>query len=88
MVEGMNINSPSTPSAQCATCIKAKSHVALFPAQAEREYTETGEMIFTDVWGPLWVTGICGERYYISFTDAAKHRTIIYTMKKPTEVLG
>jgi hypothetical protein len=88
MVEGMNINSPSTPSAQCATCIKAKSHVAPFPAQAEHEYTEIGEMIFTDVWGPLWVTGIRGERYYISFTDAAKHRTIIYTMKKPTEVLG
>ena len=88
MVEGMNIDSTSTPSAQCATCIKAKSHVAPFPAEAEREYIDIGEMTFTDVWGPSRVTGIKGERYYISFTDGAKRRTIINLMKKRTEVLS
>jgi hypothetical protein len=88
MVEGMNIDSTSTPSAQCMTCIKAKSHVAPFPAEAECEYAEIGEMTFTDVWGPSRVTGINGERYYISFSDGAKRRTIIYLMKKRTEVLG
>jgi hypothetical protein len=45
-------------------------------------------MAFTDVWGPSRVTGINGERYYISFTDGATQCTIIYTMKKRTEVLG
>jgi hypothetical protein len=87
MVEGMNVDSTTTPSAQCVVCIKAKSHNAPFPAEAEREYTEIGEMTFTDVWGPSRVTGSRGERYYISFTDGAKRRTIIYTMKKRTEVL-
>ncbi|KAJ7074871.1 hypothetical protein B0H15DRAFT_791833, partial [Mycena belliarum] len=65
----MNIDPSSTPSAQCPTCIKAKSSVAPFPAEADREYTEIGEMTFTDVWGPARVTGINGEWYYISFTD-------------------
>jgi transposase InsO family protein len=61
--------------------------VAPFPAEAEREYTEIGEMTFTDVWGPSRVTGIRGEQYYISSTDGAKRRTITYLMKKRTEVI-
>jgi hypothetical protein len=58
-----------------------------FPAEAERKYSEIGEMTFTDVWGPSCVTGINGIRYYISFTDGAKRCTIIHLMKKCTEVL-
>jgi hypothetical protein len=44
-------------------------------------------MAFTDVWGPSRVTGINGERYYISFTDGAKRRTMTFFMKKRSEVL-
>jgi hypothetical protein len=43
-------------------------------------------MTFTDVWGPSRVTGINGERYYISFTDGAKRRAVTYFMKKCSEV--
>jgi transposase InsO family protein len=87
MVEGMNIDASTSPSAQCKTCIRAKSHVAPFPAEAERKFTGIGEMTFTDVWGPSRVTGIRGERYYISFTDGAKCRAMVYPMKKRTKVL-
>jgi hypothetical protein len=40
MVDGMNVDPSSTPSAQCEACIKGKSHVAPLPAEAERTYTE------------------------------------------------
>ncbi|PBK58620.1 hypothetical protein ARMSODRAFT_856842, partial [Armillaria solidipes] len=53
----------------CEACIQAKQHVKPFPQEAETEYTQIGEMTYSDLWGPAQVSGIRGERYYISFTD-------------------
>ncbi|KAF5374058.1 hypothetical protein D9757_010721 [Collybiopsis confluens] len=58
----------------------------IFSPEAERKYTEIGEMTFTDVWGPARVNGINRERYYVSFTDGATRRTVIYFMKQKLEV--
>ena len=87
MVTGMIIDDSSTPSHQCETCIRAKSHVMPFPSKSDTKYSEIGEMTFTDVWGPSRVTGINGARYYISFTDGATRRTIVYFMKSRSEVI-
>jgi hypothetical protein len=86
MVTGMAIDDPNPPSSQCKTCIETKSHVMPFPSQSDTKYTDIGDMTFTDVWGPSHVTGIDGSRYYISFTDAATRRTIVYFMKQKSEV--
>jgi hypothetical protein len=51
MVEGMEV-SPDTPPPQFVSCIKSKSHVTPFPQKSNTEYTETGEMTYTDIWGP------------------------------------
>jgi hypothetical protein len=85
MVTGMEVDTNSTPSAQCTTCIQAKQHVHPIPKESDTEYTELGELTYSDVWGPARVTGINGERYFISFTDAAKKITTIAHMKHKSE---
>jgi hypothetical protein len=85
MVTRMKISPSSSPAEQCTTCIQAKQHVESFPKQARREYTEIGDMTFTDVWGPSRTRGIRGEHYFITFTDGAKRYRKIVTMKKKSE---
>ncbi|KAF5378035.1 hypothetical protein D9757_011525 [Collybiopsis confluens] len=86
MVTGMTVDPDSPLEFSCEACIRAKQNVQSFPPEAERKYTEIGEMTFTDVWGPARVNGINRERYYVSFTDGATRRTVIYFMKQKLEV--
>jgi len=86
MVTGMVISDPNPPSPHCETCVQAKSHVMPFPPQSDTIYKEIGGMTFTDVWGPSRITGIDGSRYYVSFTDGATRRSVVYFMKVKSEV--
>lgn len=85
MVEGMRIAPGSNDVPQCATCIQAKQTVAPFPKEAKREYSEVGEMTYTDVCGPLTPAGIHGEQYFITFTDGAKKYRKVAFMKAKSE---
>jgi hypothetical protein len=85
MVTGMKISPGSHQVEKCNICTQAKQHVEPFPKEAQREFTEIGEMTFTDVWGAARTRGIRGERYYISFTDGAKRHRKVALMKKKSE---
>ncbi|KAJ3912297.1 hypothetical protein F5877DRAFT_9328, partial [Lentinula edodes] len=68
MVTGMVVDTTSELDFDCDACTRAKQHVQPFPKEAERKYTEIGEMTFTDVWGPARTYGINREQYFVSFT--------------------
>ena len=53
-----------------------------YSQQSKTKYKEISNIMFTDVWGPAWTTGIKGEHYYISFMDSATQCTQIHFMKK------
>src|SRR5260370_37692744 len=55
----------------CDACIQGKHSVYSLPKESTTQYTEIGELIVTDVWGPAQVIGQGRFQYYISFTDAA-----------------
>jgi hypothetical protein len=86
MVTGMKIAPGTHDVEQCTICIQAKQHIEPFPKEAQRTFTEIGDMTFTDVWGPARTTGIRGERYFITFTDGAKRHRKVVMMKKKSEV--
>jgi len=48
IVKEMEVN-PDIQSSQYISCIKAKSHVTLFPQQSKTEYKEISDITFTDV---------------------------------------
>ena len=70
MVQGMKVI-PSPLDFDCDACIQGKQSAQPLPKESHTEYTEIGELIVTDVWGPAQITGRGGFRYYISFTNAA-----------------
>jgi len=43
--------------------------------------------IYTDIWGPIKMTSIGGNYYFISFIDDYTKRCWVYTMKHKGEVL-
>ncbi|CAK5282781.1 unnamed protein product [Mycena citricolor] len=86
MVTGLNVDESVPASTFCETCVKAKSHVTPFPPASDSQYTEIGDLTFTDVWGPSHVIAIDGSRYYVSFTDAATRRTVLYFLKRKSDI--
>lgn len=66
----------------CTTCIEAKHRVWPFPQESETEYSEIGDLTYTDVWGPEHTQGRHGERYF-TFTDASrKYKTVAFLKHK------
>ncbi|CAK5270460.1 unnamed protein product [Mycena citricolor] len=86
MVQGMEINEKTPPADFCKTCVKTKTHAALFPPKSDTEYKNIGDMTFTDIWGPSRITGIDGSCYYVSFMDAKSCQSIVYFLKAKTDV--
>ncbi|THU94650.1 hypothetical protein K435DRAFT_576835, partial [Dendrothele bispora CBS 962.96] len=70
MVDGLFVDESTPSKVQCIPCIQAKSHVKPFPKEAKRHFTKPGQMTYSDVWGPAQTTGINGEKYAVTFTDA------------------
>ena len=88
MVIGMEVNTKSPETSQCAACIQSKQHVQPFPKISPTEIANVGDLTVTDVWGPARTTAIGGELYFISFTDGKSRHTIIYFMKKKDEAFA
>ncbi len=84
MVKGIKVENSTDKFPICKTCIQAKQHIEPFPSESETKYTYIGEMTFSDLQGPAQTKGICGKRYYISFTDRKMQRTMIYFLKGKT----
>ena len=87
MVVGMEIDTKSPESQQCAACVQSKQHVQPFPQISSTEIANIGDLTVTDVWGPARTTAIGGESYFITFTDGKSRHSIIYFMKKKDEAL-
>src|SRR5262245_6596425 len=85
MVTGMEVDTSSTPSTQCMTCIQAKHHINPCPKESQTEYKEISDMTYTDIWGPACTMSIHGESYYISITDGHSEHTTVMFMKKKSE---
>jgi hypothetical protein len=71
---------------QCEACIKAKQHVTPFPHKSETKYTQVGELVVSDVWGPTPVESLQGSKYFVTFTDAFSCFSIVYFIKLTKEV--
>ena len=83
LVNGLDIDQTSQPSASCEACIQAKQTHKSFPKEAENRSEMPGERVVSDVWGPARVTSIGEWRYYITFIDDAKrHCTILFLKQK------
>ncbi|KAG1852281.1 hypothetical protein DFJ58DRAFT_628847, partial [Suillus subalutaceus] len=68
VVTGVQLDATSSPEF-CDICVKAKSARKPFPEETKTRALTYGELVHTDLWGPVQTTSLGGCLYYISFTD-------------------
>ena len=84
-VDGLNIkNSEHTP---CDGCALGKSSRGSFPSGEHTRALNPGELVHSDVCGPMSVPSSGGSRYFVCFKDDATCFRVIYFMKLKSEVM-
>lgn len=64
----------------CETCVKAKSHHAVFPL-SNKKTDISFSLIHTDVWGPAPQSMHNEKKWFISFVDDCTRVTWVYLLK-------
>lgn len=77
-------NSLTSP---CDGCAYGKSQRKSFPTDGRSRGTKIGDLIHSDICGPMNVTSPGGARYFISFKDGFSGFRVVYFMKEKLEVL-
>lgn len=71
----------------CETCLTTKSKRAAVAKKAQPRATLPGELIHTDINGPMSAPSLSGQRYAIEFIDDATRYVQVYLMKTKDEAL-
>lgn len=70
----------------CSGCSYGKNHRLSFDVRIEKS-SKCGEIIHTDVCGPIEETSLNGSRYFVIFKDDFSHFRFVYFLKHKSEVL-
>lgn len=63
-----------------------KAH-RLYALHSLTQYNTLLELIYSDLWGPVFVSSSINHKYYITFVDEATRFTWIYLIKTKFESL-
>lgn len=69
----------------CSGCSYGKSHRLGFDARVNKS-TKCGEIVHTDVCGPIEEISLNGSRYFVIFKDDYSHFRFVYFLKHKSEV--
>ena len=84
--DGLNLTTRSdTPPPLCADCMKEKMTRLPFPSGRNRA-DDIGQLIHSDVCGPMQVISPGGARYYVIFKDDYSGWTVIHFIQCKSEV--
>jgi len=74
-------------SRMCEVCIMGKQHRKPFLKKSSRA-SQSLDLVYSDVCGPILPTLIGGSRYFLTFIDGFSGKTWVYVLKEKKEVLG
>ena len=77
-----NLDIPTTLCSECELGKFTRSPLKIGRNRANR----IGELIHSDVWGPIATPSFGGARYYVTFKDDFSGYLTVYFMKKKSEV--
>ena len=69
----------------CKGCALGKSHRQPFPNSGRRRATKIGEIVHSDLCGPMSVPSITRSLYYVLFQDDASGFQVVYFLKTKCE---
>ena len=84
MVDGLNIEKEVDPKFFCEGCAYGKAHRLSFPTGRNRS-GRIGELIHSDLCGPMSCTSPSGAKYFIAFKDDYSGYVTIYFLKNKSE---
>lgn len=87
MVKGLEQVNVSTDSSFCESCVFGKQKRASFPKNKNARSSRILELIHSDVCGPMPTTAYDGSKYFVTFTDDFSRASMVYFIKKKSEVL-
>jgi hypothetical protein len=87
LVEGVELDS-TLKAKFCKACVQVKATRQSFPKETLHRAKKYGELIHTDLWGPVQMAMISECLYYISFTDDFSHETQVTFLKHKSEALA
>lgn len=86
LVEGMKLTFGCQDTSICEGCIMGKHHRQPFPKDGRTRATRIGEIIHSDVCGPITPSSIGGSKYFVIFKDDFSCYCFIEFMKTKSEV--
>jgi len=84
MVEGLPVMKNNH--VECEACALGKQHREEFLVHEEKRKREILELIHTHVCGPMQTRSLGGELYFIIFVDDRSRYTLIYLIRKKSDV--
>nr|CAH0098495.1 unnamed protein product [Daphnia galeata] len=86
IVDGLDLHqTPEEKSSPCWGCAEGKMHRTSFKEGRNRA-TRLGELIHSDVCGPMSTPTLAGSNYYVTFKDDFSGWVVVNFMKKKSEV--
>ena len=87
VVKGIEVVPDTIVDDTCVGCVLGKSHRTPIPKASSSRATKLMELVHSDVCGPIEVQSLGGARYFVSFIDDFSKWTVVYFMRRKSEVL-
>ena len=71
----------------CKSCIEAKAKIRSIPKIGKRMTIAVGELIHTDLCGPMRIKSIGGKSYFVTFIDDYSRFLMVYLLARKSEVI-
>lgn len=86
VTDGLTVDKNSSEPPLCEGCIMGKHHRLPFPKEGRNRATRPGELIHSDVCGPMQKPSLKGSLYFVTFRDDFTGYGVINFMKKKSEL--
>ena len=85
LADGIEVLEGSTYRKICEPCIQGKATKQSHPKKSETIYENPGDLVVTDLKGPLKPMSREGFKYWATYTDAATRKRFIFGLRKKSE---
>jgi transposase InsO family protein len=86
MVDGLEISKGELLDTFCESCVLGKQHRLSFPTSCRTRAKKVGELIHSDVCGPVSILSPGGAKYFVTFKDDFSGYCVIIFIQKKSEV--
>lgn len=80
------VNEQSPRDYFCQACVERKMHVSPYPQDAINNVKAMGDLVVTNVWGPLQVESLQQNWYYMAFVDVYSRLSVVFFMRTKDQV--